>query len=462
MRLDTLRTEAFTVGKKYAGGDLEYHGKVGFFKLYTPENHKWGQDEELRLVTVLTDEAEKATNALRKLGFSRQVHNVAIIDKAKMGRNRHSANSYNAGLASDKGHGILISKDSVRSGEAMRILAHEWGHKYWFQLTPAEQAEVIAVYDKLIVDPLADKDAWKNLERKMSQHWNQDLEMFAASHLNLSPTWVDRNLRKGSDASDDITAYLEGLKSGTEIEGTVIKPIEHVLFKDKGNGMSEGTLEVGDLIWIERTGRMWTVRESREHGSVSSRWLSPKMIIDHIKFRPEAKAFKAIQSIRDKGSIALLDSLPEKTWKIIARNVIVNAMGRIEPAGEFSSDYEDRANGLLEGGLDATIDAWWQSVKKPKGKGPKDIRAVYLALRKTVKDRLEWEPFLKYQRPITKKNMAKKSAGVRRKSLVKKGSVHSAYGASNASEYWATLVEYGAMGQPLDKDSAKLLRTLGR
>jgi len=460
MRLSALR-EAFTVGKKYAGGGLEYHGKVGFFKLYTPEKHNWGPEEELRLVTVLTDEAEKATNALRKLGFKRQVHNVAIIDESKMGRNAHSARSMNAGLASDKGHGMLISRTSVRPGEAARVLTHEWGHKYWFQLTPAEQAEVTAVYNKLIVDPLTDKDAWQRVERKMSQMWNQDLEMNAASHLNLSPHWVDRNLRKGKDNEDDITAYLEGLKSGTEIEGTVKKPIEHVRLMDKGTGMGEGTLEVGDLVWLERAGRMWKVRESREHGNVSSRYLSPKMVIDHVSFRPEAKAFKAIQSIRNKGSIALLDSLPENTWKIIARNVIVNAMGYV-PQGEFSSDYEDRANGLLEGGLQATIDAWWESVKKPKGKGPKDIRAVYLALRKTVKDRLEWEPFLKYQRPITKKNMAKKSAGVRRNSLAKKGNVHSAYGANNTSEYWATLVEYGAMGKPLDKASSKLLQTLGR
>ena len=87
---------------------------------------------------------------------------------------------------------------------------------------------------------------------------------------------------------------------------------------------------------------------------------------------------------------------------------------------------------------------------------------MYIALRKTVKDRLEWEPFLQYQHPITKKNMAKKSAGVRRKSLEKKGGVHSAYGASNASEYWATLVEYAVMGKPLDKASEKLLKTLGR
>ena len=292
MKLDTLRTEAFTVARKLAGDGLTYHGKVGFFKLYTPVKHKWGNDVELRLVTLLHDAADKATNALRKLGFQRQSHNVAVFDEQQLGKNRHCAKSYNAGLASDKGHGILIGRNAVLTGDAVRVLVHEWAHKFWYQLTSEEQAEVTSVYDKLVVAPLADQDAWKKIERKMVQEWTRDLELNMMTHLGLSYQWLEDP--KKQNAPDDVTAYLEGLKQGSVIEGTIKKPLEHVLFKDT---RKEGTLDVGDLVWVELTGRMWMVRESRDRGEVSSRYLSPKMVIEHIAFRPEAKAFKAVQSL---------------------------------------------------------------------------------------------------------------------------------------------------------------------
>jgi hypothetical protein len=461
MKLEDLRlieARSFGLGKTY-GGELDYHGKVGFFKLFTPQSPSWSQEENLRLLTILTDAAEKVSNSLRRLGFKRQIHNVAIVGQRGLGPNKLVARTGVAGKASRQGHGIVVNKEHLTPSYTPAILAHEWGHKYWFNLTKDEQAKVEELYDSLVVGPFVEEDTWKNIERILYASWQVSLQAHIEDELGINDRWIDHKTEPNEDPK---ITYLRGIKSGGMVSGVVIKTIPHVMvFGKDERRRKETNIEPGDEVDVKLERGMWEVVKSKFLGKVYSRMLSSKGVNDHIDLKPSGKSWDAIEDIRKEGNIALVKKLPKDNWKAIAQDAITNIM-RLVPAGEFSSALEDRAESLLQGGLDATLEAWWKKVQPSKGKTPKDLRAVFLMLKKTLKERLEIEPFHEYQKANTKKRMGTKSGNVRRQKLQKQGSIHSAYGASNPSEFWATMVEYGALGKPLDPRVAKLLKTLGR
>jgi hypothetical protein len=430
-------TRRFGLGTKMVGEPREV-GRAGWFRIWVPTG-LFDESTEQALVTIAKDDAEKSTTALMHMGMPAQRMNLVIVPKAKMGENKLVSRSANAGLASRQGHGIAISDKALRVGQGLRVISHEWGHMYWFQLPKQERDKIISEWQNKIANPKIDAEKLKIIKERAGA----TIKHVLASEISSGFGATLDEIEKVIVSSDPKMVYLQTANISNFFTGKLKSGVK---VADR-HGQYDAS--PGDQVMVSRTMAskpMWQI-VNVEGASGFSRILSPKMVMELVDFDIPRDKQAQIEDLASRGSAAVVSLIND--WE----KVVGNIAAQINP--RTGDDREARIT-MATAGLDEFTKVFLQRALKAK-----DLRGIINAMVKTFVDRMDPNIFHEEASSKITSRLGSKRGMRAREKAEESGKVHSAYGASNPSEFWATLVEKGALGQ-LDVTGRKLLMSVAR